>query len=61
MGGGLAIEVWSDKQKSDFKVQFPEKYCNVGLYRASPFSFHSCVKLKKKSCVFGVKYEIKRQ
>jgi len=33
MGGGLVLEALSDKQKSDFKAQFPEKYCNVGLYR----------------------------
>ena len=33
MGGGLVLEALSDKQKSDFKAKFPEKYCNVGLYR----------------------------
>jgi steroid 5-alpha reductase family enzyme len=33
MGGGLLVEALSDKQKSDFKAQFPERYCNVGLYR----------------------------
>ncbi len=33
MGGGLVFEALSDKQKSDFKAKFPEKYCNVGLYR----------------------------
>ena len=32
MSGGLVLETLSDKQKSDFKAQFPEKYCNVGLY-----------------------------
>ena len=33
MGGGLVLEVVSDKQKSDFKAQFPGHFCNVGLYR----------------------------
>ena len=33
MGGGLFLEALSDKQKSDFKAQFPEQYCNLGLYR----------------------------
>jgi steroid 5-alpha reductase family enzyme len=33
MGGGLVLEALADKQKSDFKAKFPEKYCNVGLYR----------------------------
>ena len=33
MGSGLVIEALSDKQKSDFKAQFPKQYCNVGLYR----------------------------
>jgi steroid 5-alpha reductase family enzyme len=33
MAGGLVLEALSDKQKSDFKAQFPDKYCNVGLYR----------------------------
>jgi len=33
MGSGLVIEALSDKQKSDFKTQFPKQYCNVGLYR----------------------------
>ena len=33
MGGGLFLEAISDKQKSDFKAQFPNRYCNVGLYR----------------------------
>ena len=33
MGSGLVLEALSDKQKSDFKAQFPKQYCNVGLYR----------------------------
>lgn len=33
MGGGLVLEAVSDKQKSHFKAQFPEQYCDVGLYR----------------------------
>lgn len=33
MGSGLVLEALSDKQKSDFKTQFPKQYCNVGLYR----------------------------
>ena len=33
MGGGLVLEAVSDKQKSDYKSQFPKQYCNVGLYR----------------------------
>jgi steroid 5-alpha reductase family enzyme len=33
MGGGLVLEAVSDKQKSDFKAQFPNQYCDVGLYR----------------------------
>lgn len=33
MGGGLILEAMSDRQKSEFKAKFPQKYCNVGLYR----------------------------
>jgi steroid 5-alpha reductase family enzyme len=33
MGGGLVLEALSDKQKSDFKAEFPKQYCDVGLYR----------------------------
>jgi steroid 5-alpha reductase family enzyme len=33
MGGGLVVETVSDKQKSDFKAEFPKQYCDVGLYR----------------------------
>ena len=33
MGGGLLLEAMSDKQKADFKAQFPKQYCDVGLYR----------------------------
>jgi len=33
MGGGLVLEAVSDKQKSDFKAEFPKQYCDVGLYR----------------------------
>jgi steroid 5-alpha reductase family enzyme len=33
MGGGLVLEAVSDKQKSDFKAEFPKQYCEVGLYR----------------------------
>jgi steroid 5-alpha reductase family enzyme len=33
MGSGLVLEALSDKQKSEFKAQFPKHYCNVGLYR----------------------------
>ena len=33
MGGGLVLEAAADKQKSDFKAEFPKRYCDVGLYR----------------------------
>jgi steroid 5-alpha reductase family enzyme len=33
MIGGLFLETLADKQKSDFKEQFPNKFCDVGLYR----------------------------
>ncbi len=33
MGGGLILESIADKQKSNFKTQFPKQYCDVGLYR----------------------------
>ena len=29
----LVLEAVSDKQKSDFKAEFPKQYCGVGLYR----------------------------
>lgn len=32
MGGGLVLEWIADRQKSDFKTQFPTHYCDVGLY-----------------------------
>jgi hypothetical protein len=32
MGGGLVLEVISEKQKSDFKAQFPKKYCYEGVF-----------------------------
>jgi steroid 5-alpha reductase family enzyme len=33
MIGGLFLETLADKQKSDFKKRFPNKFCDVGLYR----------------------------
>lgn len=33
MGVGLILEAVSDKQKAEFKTQFPKRYCDVGLYR----------------------------
>ena len=33
MIGGLLLESVADKQKSDFKAEFPKQYCNAGLYR----------------------------
>ncbi len=33
MAGGLILEAGADKQKSDFKAQFPKNFCNVGFYR----------------------------
>ena len=33
MGGGLIVEGFADKQKSDFKARFPKLFCNIGLYR----------------------------
>jgi steroid 5-alpha reductase family enzyme len=33
MAGGLVVEGFADKQKSDFKARSPKLFCNVGLYR----------------------------
>ncbi|MDJ0754551.1 MAG: DUF1295 domain-containing protein [Ardenticatenaceae bacterium] len=33
MGSGLLIEAAGDRQKSAFKVRFPNQFCNEGLYR----------------------------
>ena len=33
MIGGLLLETLADKQKSNFKEHYPNKFCNVGLYR----------------------------
>lgn len=33
MGGGLLFEGISDRQKSNFKAQFPKRFCDTGLYR----------------------------
>jgi steroid 5-alpha reductase family enzyme len=33
MVGGLVVESFADKQKSDFKARFPKLFCNLGLYR----------------------------
>ena len=33
MAGGLVVEGFADKQKSDFKARFPKLFCNIGLYR----------------------------
>ena len=33
MIGGLLLETLADKQKSKFKEDYPNKFCNVGLYR----------------------------
>jgi steroid 5-alpha reductase family enzyme len=32
MAGGLVLEGFADKQKSDFKARAPKLFCNVGLY-----------------------------
>ena len=34
MAGGLVVEGFADKQKSDFKAHFPKLFCNIGLYRS---------------------------
>ncbi|MCU0503964.1 MAG: DUF1295 domain-containing protein [Anaerolineae bacterium] len=33
MAGGLVMEGFADKQKSDFKARSPRLFCNTGLYR----------------------------
>jgi steroid 5-alpha reductase family enzyme len=33
MFGGLGLEALADKQKSDFKANYPSQFCSVGLYQ----------------------------
>ena len=33
MFGGLGLEALADKQKSAFKAENPQQFCNIGLYR----------------------------